>query len=127
MDYNFRKLNASDIAPMCKIISKIGIKEIAKCFESESIKSLISSVKNENKDKAVDAVGLQVVLDIADILLTHIPDCENDIFKFLSSVSGLKFADVKELSITEFADMIISLVKQSGFSDFIGVVSKLSK
>lgn len=127
MDYNFRKLKASDIAPMCKIISKIGIKEISKCFESESIKSLISSAKNENKEKIVDAAGLQVVFDIADILLTHISDCENDIFKFLSNVSGLKFEDVKELSLVDFTDMIISLVKQSDFSDFIGVVSKLSK
>ena len=112
---------------MCKIISKIGIKEIAKCFESESIKSLISSVKNENKNKAVNAIGMQVVLDIADIILSHISDCENDIFKFLSNVSGLKFEDVKELSLADFTDMIISLVKQSDFSDFIGVVSKLSK
>lgn len=123
--YEFRKLNSTDIAPMCKIIGKIGINEFSKCFETEGIMDLI---QNNNKKKDVTKViGLQVLLEISNIIITHIPDCEEDVFELLASVSGLTVDTVKEFDLATFTAMIIDFVRKEEFKDFIGVVSKLFK
>lgn len=123
--YEFRKLNSTDIAPMCKIIGKIGINEFSKCFEAEGIMNLI---QNNNKKKDVTKViGLQVLLEISNIIITHIPDCEEDVFELLASVSGLTVDTVKEFDLATFTAMIIDFVRKEEFKDFIGVVSKLFK
>ena len=123
--YEFRKLNSTDIAPMCKIIGKIGINEFSKCFETEGIMNLI---QNNNKKKDVTKViGLQVLLEISNVIITHIPDCEEDVFELLASVSGLTVNTVKEFDLATFTAMIIDFVRKEEFKDFIGVVSKLFK
>ena len=73
--YEFRKLGALDIAPMCKIIGKIGITEFGKCFESETVLNLIKQMKGQkNAAQIQDIAGLQVVLEIANIIVCHIPE-----------------------------------------------------
>jgi hypothetical protein len=126
MEYTFRQLTSKDIFPMSKIISKIGIKEFKECFESDAVKAL---VKKAGKDKEADtsAVGFTIVIDIAGVILSHLPDCEKDIFNFLASVTGLKVSEIENASMADFAEMIIELVKKEDFKDFIGVVSRLFK
>ncbi len=128
--YNFRKLNATDIAPMCKVLSKIGIKKFATCLQSESVVSIISQ-KDENEDsdntKINKAVGIQVMIEIADIILANIPYCEKDIFTLLSNVSGLTVDEIREFDLATFAEMVFDFVKKEEFKDFIKVVSKLFK
>ena len=41
--YELRDLCSKDIFPMFKIISKIGVKEFKKCFESDEVKQMIAS------------------------------------------------------------------------------------
>ncbi len=70
--YTFRKLGALDVAPMCKIIGKIGITEFGKCFESETVLNLIKQMKDKNAAQVQDIAGLQVVLEMANIIVCHI-------------------------------------------------------
>ena len=120
--YEFRKLGALDIAPMCKIIGKIGITEFGKCFESETVLNLI---KQQNAAQIQDIAGLQVVLEIANIIVCHIPEVEKDIFALLASVSGLTVETIKAFDLATFTEMVIDFIKKPEFKDFIGVVSKL--
>lgn len=123
--YTFRKLTAVDIAPMCRIISKIGINEFGKCFESESVKKLINKGVNDSaKNKAV---GFQVIIEIANVVISHIPDCENEIFALLASVTDLDIDSIKTFDLAEFTQMLIDFVQKEEFKDFFGVVSKLLK
>lgn len=122
--YEFRKLGAVDVAPMCKIIGKIGINEFSKCFEAESVLSLLRGGKKEN---ITDLAGIQVMLEVANIIITHIPEVEKDMFTLLASVSGLSVDEIKNLDFVTYTEMIINFVKKEEFKDFIGVVSKLFK
>lgn len=123
--YEFRKLGALDIAPMCKVISKIGITEFSKCFESETVLNLIRTMKDKGAAQVQDIAGLQIVLEIVNIIVSHIPEVEKDIFALLASVSGLTVETVKGFDLVTFTEMLIDFVKKPEFKDFIGVVSKL--
>lgn len=118
--YEFRKLGAVDVSPMCKIIGKIGIDKFATCFQSDAVKALMAKSK-----KNIDVVGIQVILDIANIIIVAVPVCEADVFAFLASVSNLTVDEIKAFDLPTFTEMIVDFVKKEEFKDFIGVVSKL--
>ena len=140
--YTLRALCAEDIFPVMTIIRKIGIKEFKDCFNEETLEKIIDVFINganvENKegetnnseDNTLVAVGLSIlpsVLDIADILLTNIPKCEADFYKFLASISNLSVEEIKKMNMVDFFEMIVDVVKKEEFKDFIKVVSKLFK
>ena len=125
--YTMRKLCASDIAPMAKVISNIGVTEFTKCFRSDSVKEIIATMKDGNAAKITEIAGLQVVMELVGVIVSHIPDCEKDLFALLSNVSGLPVTTIKEFDLSTFTEMIIDFVKKPEFKDFIGVVSRLFK
>lgn len=124
MDYEIRTLCSKDIFPMCKIISAIGIKEFRACFESEAVRR-VAAAGGENPD--FSAVGIGIFIDLAGVVISNIPKCENEIFTFLASISDLSRKDIEEMEISSFAQMIIDVVQKPEFKGFIGVVSKLVK
>ena len=125
--YEFRTLSAEDVSPMCRIVSKIGITEFTKCFKSEGVLNLINKLKGENNETLTDIAGIQVILELANVILSHIQDCEKDIFTLLSNVSGLKVEAIKEFDLPTFTEMIIDFIRKPEFKGFIKVVSKLFK
>lgn len=126
MAYELKTLTSKDMFPMFKIISKIGIKEFKSCFESDEVKKLASAAANgENVDNA--AVGMIIIMDIVSILVSKLPDCEDEIYSFLVGISNLKRKELEDMSMVEFTEMIIDVIKKEEFADFIGVVSKLFK
>lgn len=129
--YTLRALAAKDIFPMANIISKIGINEFTKALDSEAVKRLVSLVasreseaENENK---ITAIGITVALDIANSLLSHLGDCEQEIYTFLSGLSGMETKELMELPMNTFMEMIVDVLKKEEFRGFIGVVSKFVK
>jgi ABC-type Fe3+-hydroxamate transport system substrate-binding protein len=124
--YTFRPLGATDMMPMFRIIGKIGIDEFSKCFNSDAVQSILKN-KEKETSKITDMVGLKIFLDAANVIISHIPDCEEEIFQMLASVSGLSVEAVKAFDFVTFTRMIIDFVKKEEFKDFIGVVSELFK
>ena len=88
INFELRKLTADDIFPMFKIISKIGIREFKSCFDSPEVRKAIASIASGEEGADVNAVGLTVALDVASLLVEHLPDCKEDIYQFLAQVSG---------------------------------------
>lgn len=129
--YTLRALAAKDVFPMVKIISKIGINEFTKAFESDEIKQLITAVtseEGENKDTdKLTVVGINVALDVANTVLSHLGCCEQEIYTFLSGLSGMTKRQVEELPMNTFFEMVIDVFKKEEFKNFIGVVSKFFK
>ena len=123
MKFELRTLNATDIFPMSTIISKVGINEFKKCFESDEIKKLIKGQGKGNET----AVGIAVALDIGGVILGNLHKCENDIYTFLRRIANVDVKEIKALSMGEFAELIIEVVKKPEFKDFFSVVSKLFK
>lgn len=127
--YTLRALAGKDVFPMVNIISKIGINEFTKAFESDEIKQLVAAVtsKEEKDTDNLTLVGISVALDIANTILGHIGSCEREIYTFLSGLSGVKREELEELPINTFLGMIVDVFKKEEFRGFIGVVSKFIK
>lgn len=126
-NYTLRSLMADDIFPMLNIISKIGIKEFKGCFEAPDVKNAIGKIAAGSESSDLNAVGLIVALDIAQIVMTNLPKAKDDIYQLLSQVSGIDKKLIAALPMSMFAQMIIDLVRKEDFADFFQVVSKLFK
>ena len=123
--YTFRRLNSTDVFLMFKIIGKIGINDFAKCFEQNNLQALIKNSKDMDKTAAM--VGISVVLDMANIIVSNLPKCEKEIYEMLSNVSNLTIDEVKALDFVTFTEMVIEFIKKEEFKDFFKVVSRLFK
>ena len=127
--YELRNLTADDVFPMFQIISKIGIKEFKKCFESPEVMQAIKSAVSEGKDRGEvqTSVGMAVAFDLAGIIVSNLASCKNDIYQFLAQLSGMTTKDVAGLPMVTFFEMIIDVIKKEEFKDFFQVVAKLLK
>lgn len=121
--YEFRKLNATDTFLMFKILSKMNINEIAKGINTDSVKEMMGDPSK------VDAttVGVAVMMEIVNVLLSNLPKCENEIYQLLSNTSNLKVHDIQKMDFATFTEMVIDFVKKEEFKDFVSVVSRLFK
>lgn len=140
--YVLNKLEAPAIFSMCKIIRGIGINEFKTLFGGEgALKNIINMSKaesakkangksdeeNANSDLDVIEIGAGIVLNVVGVVLENLPKCENDIYKFLAMVSNLSEKEVRKLSMADFTQMIIDVIKKEDFADFIKVVFTLFK
>ena len=122
--YTLRKLEAKDSAPMASILSKIGLKEVKNCFSPDDMKAIAGG---EGGIEAVGAVGVSVAFEIAGVILGNYERCQNDVFSFLASLSGMDIKQIESLPLGTFTEMVFDVVKKEEFKDFMKVVSKLFK
>lgn len=111
-EYTLRKLKSTDIMPFVKILKNIGVKEFS---------ALYGKYKGLNEEEAQAAA----MMDILGIVLDNLEKCESDIFKFISSMSGLKLKEVEELSPAEFVEIMVEIKESEEFSNFFKAASKL--
>lgn len=129
--YTLRKLITADLFTMSKIISKIGISQMKNCLHSEGVAELLNTMKTEDKndknDKLVYQVGIEVVLEIANIIISKLSTCEEELYEFLANLSGTDKETIRTLDITIFLEMVIDVVKKEEFVSFTQVAFKLFK
>lgn len=134
--YTFRKLCAKDVFPMTSIIKKIGLKEFKSLFEGEGMDKIMAAFTTKSDDetaaetaaeKTIEAVGVSLALELADIIFGNLEKCEDDIFRLLAQTSDLTIKEVQSLDLATFAEMIIDFFKKDDFKDFFKVVSKSFK
>lgn len=126
--YTLRKLITADLFTMSKIISKIGISQMKNCLHSEGVAELLNTMKTEDKnDKVVYQVGIEVVLEIANIIISKLSTCEEELYEFLANLSGTDKETIRTLDITMFLEMVIDVVKKEEFVSFTQVAFKLFK
>lgn len=127
--YTLRRLQSKDVFQMSRIISKIGIEEFKECFSSPSVMAAVQKMSEEkaSSDDLLDNVGITVVLDLASIIVSNLPKVENEVYSFLSQLSGIDAKSIAELDASVFFSMIVDVIKKPEFKDFIGVASRLFK
>ena len=123
--YELRSLTADDMFPMFQIISKVGVRDFKKCFESPAVIDAITSAASGKGEKDLTAVGMTVAFDIAGMLVARLPDCKDDIYLLLSQLSGMSREEIGKLPMATFMEMIIDVVKKPEFTDFFQGVAKL--
>lgn len=125
--YTLRSLTADDVFPMFQIINKIGFKEFKNCFNSPDVQSVITKAANGGEKEALVSIGVAVGIDIASVIIANVEHCKADLYKLLAGLSGMTVAEIGELPMVTFFEMIVDVVKKDEFKDFFGVVSKLLK
>ena len=122
-----RKLKATDLFVVSKIIKTIGVNDIINCFSSKEIKDLAKTMSEGDKkytDGDVREVGAVIVKNICTLIFDKLDLIENDLMKFISSVTGLSIKEVEDLPLNEFAEVVVKIIKNPDFVDFIKVVLK---
>ena len=123
--YTFRRLSTQDMFPMFKVISKLGIKQFQ---ENGGIKDIALRFVGDNKDNInPTALGIDIVLEIASLIIENLPKCEVEIYQLLSQTSNLTVEDIKNQDMAITLEMIVDFIKKDEFGDFFKVVSKLFK
>ena len=133
--YELRPLVASDLGAVCKIVSKIGVRQFKECFNVSQIKESIGSNEvdesdetedsKEEKDVKLEVIGFGVVFDIAGVVISNIPTAEADIQKFIASLTGLSVQQVQALPLADYGEIILDVVTNEEFKDFFKRVMKL--
>ena len=116
--YTLRALQSDDLFLMLKVINKIGIKEIKKCFESEAVVKAITAMTDGKKVKDTAAVGMTVMLEIADVLARNLPACRDELYQLLSTLSGMTVEEIAKLPMLTMVDMVMDVIKMQEFADF---------
>lgn len=115
--YTLRSLRADDMFAMLRIINKIGLKDVKECFNSVEVRQAIGEAKGAD-DALASAIGMQIMLDVAALLVSKLPDCEKELYEFLASLSSMKAKDIAALPMTGFYDMVMGVFQKDDFKDF---------
>ena len=116
-NYTLRELKADDIFLVVKIINKIGVKELKGCFSSPEVRTAISGAAN-GKEVDMSAVGMTVMMEIAGVVLEHLPECKNDIYALLAALSGKTKEEIADLNSGTFVKMVMDVIRKDEFKDF---------
>ena len=122
-----RKLQASDIFSMVRIINGIGFKTIKDSINVDEINEIRKGMTDENSDVIASKVGTNVVMSILGTLIENLPKVENDVYEFAGSVAGMKAKDVAKMDAGDFIELLISIFTKVEFKDFFSRASKLIK
>lgn len=116
-NYTLRDLKSDDIFLVVGIINKIGIKEMKSCFESQDVRKAISGAAG-GEEADLSSVGVTVMLEIASLILAHLPDCKKEIYALLAELSGMNQAEIAELPFRTFVRMVKDVIRKDEFKDF---------
>ena len=132
--YELRDLESTDIFSLSRIIKKVGVANFKKCFDNDDIKKAIAkylkgenteNTENDNALEGLTIAGIDVTFEVVNVIFDRLPECETEVYEFLSSLSGLKVAKIQKLPMGDFLDMIIDVIKKPEFKDFFKRASRL--
>ncbi len=143
--YSLRRLNATDVFLMVRILGKIRINEWIPCLQSPRVMELIRKImetEEQDGEKAVQAeesgetaeeklsneefiAGIGVAMEVVNILLQHLPECRAEIFQLLSGVSGIGVKEIEALDAEIFINMLVDFVRKEEFLGFIRAAARL--
>ena len=127
MEYEMRKLQATDIFSVVKILNGIGLKNVKEAIDFEEINKIRKGMTEENADVISSQVGLNVVMSLATVIIENLPKVENDLYNFIGSVIDVKAKDVAKMDMGDFMDIRITIIQKEEFKDFFKRASKLIK
>ena len=122
-----RRLQATDLFSMVKILNGIGLKNFKDVIDTNKIKEMRKSINDDNAEQAVSDIGINVVMSVLSVILENLPSVETDLYNFIGSVANMKAKDVAKMDIGDFMDLLISIAKKEEFKDFFKRASKLIK
>lgn len=118
--YVLRELETSDIFVFTQILSKIGVREFKDCFA-------VMTAEGETTENAAERRGVEVFLNMLEIILKNVHLCENSLYTLLARLSGMKEQEIAKLPPAVFMEMLSCVIYAEGFHDFFTAALKLLK
>ena len=122
-----RRLQATDLFGMVKILNRIGLKNFKDVIDTDKIKEMRKSINDDNAEQVVSDIGMNVVMSVLSVILENLPSVETDLYNFIGSIANMKAKDVAKMDIGDFMDLLISIAQKEEFKDFFKRASKLIK
>lgn len=113
--YTLRRLNGDDLWPVLDIVGKVLPDDMASVFTSVA-----------TGEKNVNEVGGVVVFRIVSTVIKEIGKVKNEVYAFLTSVSGLTTDEINALGLMTVPKMIWEIYNAEKNADFFGDASKSS-
>ena len=120
-----RRLQATDLFGMVKILNGIGLKNFKDVIDTNKIKEMRKSINDDNAEQVVSDIGMNVVMSVLSVILENLPSVETDLYNFIGSIANMKAKDVAKMDIGDFMDLLISIAQKEEFKDFFKRASKL--
>lgn len=117
-DFNIREFKARDIAPMTRIISKIGLRQFAGIIDIRSVMGIVGDGDADVSAEAAAQIGVGVIIEAASVIIENFEKAENDLMLLMASLSGMKVEEVMDLSLADTMDLVYAIATHEGFSDF---------
>lgn len=111
--YNLRKMADKDLFPILQLLRKIGLKDFKEAF------------MQAKEGKSDEAVGIDVVLAVADRIICNIDAAKEDIYSIWSDLSGIPADEIKEMEFGTLPMMIYDSFSEVKNTAFFKVLSKL--
>ena len=130
--YTLRKLKDSDLYPLLGLLRSLGIKDFKAAY-SDKINSVVfnydsGKTKEENAKeltKMQKGASIDIMLDMADILISKIDTHSEEIYEFYSGLSGIAVDEIKEMEFGTLPLMIYDSFNEVKNTAFFKVLSKL--
>ena len=124
-----RKLQATDLFIIVKIINALGIKKIKESINIDEIKEARLKILEDgsNKNDVYKEIGTKVIMSVIDVVIENIPLIEQDLFKFMGNLANVKPEEIAKMDIGDFMDLLIAVIKKEEFKDFFGRALRLTK
>ncbi|KEH93222.1 hypothetical protein Z959_09695 [Clostridium novyi B str. ATCC 27606] len=113
-----RKLGGQDTFLMLKIMSKTRAKEAVKEF----LKKQGSFEKGKKSEEDYKAIGIEVMLDVADTIMCNLDDAQSDINKLLANLCDVKVKEIEKLDFMEYNTLIINFFKKEELKSFFKLI-----
>lgn len=113
--YTLRRLNGDDLWPVLSIVGKVLPDDMAPLF---------MEIVTGNKDVA--EVGGVVIVRLISVIIKEIGKVKDEVYAFLTSVSGLKKDEIDALGLMAVPKMIWEIYNAEKNVDFFGESAKSS-
>lgn len=139
LSYELRKLDASDVFQMLRVLRKIGIKDFTSAITPETARALQYKKpmkRGKKKDELVEipreewtenmiraeaeheAAFSRVIIQIIDMVLDKLPECEGELVTLLANGIGEDGEAVRKMPALQFVQLISDYVDREEFADF---------
>ena len=134
--YSLRKLADADLFPLLQLLRKLGFKDIknavTKAIEESKNKNIFNPNDYETEEEKVNALkkmqdtaSIEVLLDMADLLISKIDTHSDDIYAFFSNLAGESVEEIKKKEFGTLPLMIYDSFLEVKNTAFFKVLSKL--
>lgn len=122
-----RRLQATDLFAMVRLLNAIGFKELKTAINFDEIKEARKNITDENKESVTVEIGTNIVMSLVPFIFEKLAVAETEIYTFVGGIAGIKTKDVAKMDAIEFIDLITEIFQKEEFKDFFKRASKLIK